>query len=359
MFSAITKMFRKVPDAPEFSIERLGRIAAGADYYALITKSEKPRSELLNKAENFLTYRPGAYDKISDSMSLAGGRGLDGVDIHLGTMHDRLPGHLLSQWDSGRGVFCDSMPDGCARSVYVHKSDDLARDWGAFTRQAERILQPGGLLILRGARDIPVVDKIAKNLSVIEPPSDFPPGLTVIQKAEMPAKDVKEAEKAPDATTDKLGKPASDGPETIHLDALSDIQKQRITKAIGAETAPAVGVSPMRQIVYGVVLEPDTFDAQDDTISPEEIEKAAHSFLSESRVIGSEHAGEIAAVPVESFVAPQDLQFNDPVYGQQIVRKGSWVLGMKIRDPGQWQKVINGEYAGFSVGGFGLRHPLP
>lgn len=121
------------------------------------------------------------------------------------------------------------------------------------------------------------------------------------------------------------------------------------------KVVPIMKMNQAKQIVYGVVLEPHTVDSQDDWMEPEEIEKAAHRYLSKSRVIGSIHEKPVNATPVESFIAPQDFDVADGKYGPQTVKKGSWVLGVKINDPAEWEKVCNGEYTGFSVGGMGLR----
>lgn len=110
-----------------------------------------------------------------------------------------------------------------------------------------------------------------------------------------------------------------------------------------------------KQIVYGVILTPDEIDAQEDFMNADDIEAAAHKYLEKSRVIGSRHAKPTDAFPVESYIAPQDLQFDGGPYGPQLVKKGAWVLGVKVPDPAEWEKVATGEYQGFSVGGFGLR----
>jgi len=110
-----------------------------------------------------------------------------------------------------------------------------------------------------------------------------------------------------------------------------------------------------KQIAYCVVLEPDSVDAQEDFMTADDIEEAAHSYLTKSRVIGSEHGKPIDATPVESYIAPQDLEWSDGPYGPQVVKQGSWVLGIKVHDPKEWDKIENGEYQGVSVGGFGVR----
>lgn len=109
-----------------------------------------------------------------------------------------------------------------------------------------------------------------------------------------------------------------------------------------------------KQIVYGVVLEPHSVDSQDDWMKPEDIEKAAHGYLIKSREVGKQHVGKMDAEVVESYIAPQDMMLEGQ-YGSQVVKQGSWVLGVKVNDQSEWSKVVSGHYTGFSVGGFGLR----
>lgn len=130
----------------------------------------------------------------------------------------------------------------------------------------------------------------------------------------------------------------------------------KIEKILKSERIiPIFKANPSKQIVYAVVLAPNEIDSQDDYMEPDEIEKAAHRYLANSRVVGSGHSKPIKAHPVESFIAPQDFTVEGGQYGDQEVKKGSWVLGVKIDDPDEWQKVVNGEYQGFSVGGVGKR----
>lgn len=110
-----------------------------------------------------------------------------------------------------------------------------------------------------------------------------------------------------------------------------------------------------KQIVYGVVTAPMEVDTQDEYMTAEEIEKSAHSYLVNSRVVGKQHTKVADASVVESYIAPQDLEFAGQ-YGPQSVPKGSWVIGVKVNNPDLWQKVLDGEITGFSVGGFGVRN---
>lgn len=117
---------------------------------------------------------------------------------------------------------------------------------------------------------------------------------------------------------------------------------------------PILKADKYKQIVYGVVLAPDEMDAQEDWMTAEDIEKTAHDYLIKSRVVGSGHKKPIDAGVVESYIAPQDFDLSGQ-YGSQKVKKGSWVMGVKVSDKDHWNKVVSGDIQGFSVGGFGLR----
>lgn len=124
-------------------------------------------------------------------------------------------------------------------------------------------------------------------------------------------------------------------------------------KELLPHTVGIVRKDEQKQIVYGVVLEPETFDLQDDIISAEEIEETAHGFMRESRVIGLGHTEETTSSIVESYIAPIDMEL-----GEEMIRKGSWVLGVYVEDAVLWNKVLEGELMSFSIGGFGLREPV-
>lgn len=130
-----------------------------------------------------------------------------------------------------------------------------------------------------------------------------------------------------------------------------DIHKKVLKSSM---VRPILKADIEKQIVYGVILAPDEVDSQDDWMPADEIEKTAHAYLAKSRVVGAQHEEQMQAVPVESYIAPQDLQW-DGQYGPQTVKKGSWVMAVKVLDPDHWQKVKSGEYTGFSIGGMGVR----
>jgi len=117
---------------------------------------------------------------------------------------------------------------------------------------------------------------------------------------------------------------------------------------------------PEKQIVYGVVIEPWTDatpggDAHGDRMTAEEIQKTAHNYLENYRNVDEKHSfKKINAQPVESYLAPVDFDAED---GQKI-KAGSWVLAIKVKEQGVWDKIKKGEYNAFSPGGFGYKKEI-
>lgn len=107
-----------------------------------------------------------------------------------------------------------------------------------------------------------------------------------------------------------------------------------------------------RQIIFGIVLEPDDVDAHGDTISAAEIEKAAHLWLARFQDRGLMHKEIINSrlEIYESYVTKQDQKI-----GGQNVKKGTWVLMLHVLDPSLWKQIKDGELTGFSMGGFARR----
>ena len=116
--------------------------------------------------------------------------------------------------------------------------------------------------------------------------------------------------------------------------------------------SPISKSSEEKRIVYGVVSEPDTVDLQGDILTAEEIAKACHAFMIKSQTIGIEHTMPARARIIESYIAPTDFEC-----GGRLVKKGSWVMGVKILDDALWQAIRRGEITGFSIGGTGKRIP--
>lgn len=158
-----------------------------------------------------------------------------------------------------------------------------------------------------------------------------------------------------DSLHGELQRAILDHQQAAHRDSYQERRPyaNHMLKSIEKEVA-ILKAEGMKQVVYCVVLEPDTVDAQEDFMTADDIEETAHNYLIKARLIGSDHTQQIDAAPCESYIAPQDLQYEGQ-NGPQVVKKGSWVIGVKVFNPDEWQKVLNGEYTGVSVGGEGIR----
>jgi len=104
------------------------------------------------------------------------------------------------------------------------------------------------------------------------------------------------------------------------------------------------------RIVYGVVLRPNFVDSQGDTMTADDVEAAAHYYLENARTIGLRHQGRLAGAVLESYIAPVDFTL-----GRGDVKKGDWVLVIRVDNDEVWQQIKDGDLDAFSVGGFGTR----
>lgn len=102
--------------------------------------------------------------------------------------------------------------------------------------------------------------------------------------------------------------------------------------------------------ITGVVLEPDTFDAQKTIIKKSVIKKAASKFLAnynKKTKLGVQH--EDFTKPFElyqSYIAPCNFVING-----KVIKEGSWIIVLKVLDDEVWKKIKKGEITGFSIGG--------
>lgn len=108
-----------------------------------------------------------------------------------------------------------------------------------------------------------------------------------------------------------------------------------------------------KRLIYGIVLKPDVADAHGDLMEVSEIEKSAHNYLMFYREAGEEHRQRAEAVIVESYLAPVDFIQNN-----REVKKGAWVVAMKVLDDTLWLKVKTGSLNAFSAGGYARRENI-
>ncbi len=124
-----------------------------------------------------------------------------------------------------------------------------------------------------------------------------------------------------------------------------------LVTAILAKRIPLLK-SGEERYVFGIVLEPETVDAQKDIYSAVEVRDAAHRFMEEYQNIGLMHRGYVngAVKILESYVAPTEFEVDGTK-----VKKGTWLLAVRVQDDSLWQQVKNGELGGFSIGGTAIR----
>lgn len=101
-------------------------------------------------------------------------------------------------------------------------------------------------------------------------------------------------------------------------------------------------------IVYGIVYEPDTVDAQGDKANAEEIKKAAYDFMEHVQTFKVMHKGNKVKVKIlENYIAPVDFTIE-----KRDIKKGSWVLVTRILDKKLWKDIKSGKLTGYSMAGY-------
>jgi DNA adenine methylase len=117
-----------------------------------------------------------------------------------------------------------------------------------------------------------------------------------------------------------------------------------------AKAIPLIkGIDPAdERYVLGIVLEPEVVDAQGDIYSAAEVRQAAHRFMEEFGGLGLMHRLRVndQVKVLESYLAPADLSL-----GESSVRKGTWLLAVRILADELWEQVKDGQLTGFSIGG--------
>ena len=107
-----------------------------------------------------------------------------------------------------------------------------------------------------------------------------------------------------------------------------------------------------RQVVQGVVYEPNVIDTWGEMMIAEDIALVAERFLEDcptDKAIDTQHDNvPNGSLVTESFI----VRAGDPDYPE-----GAWVLGVKITDPDVWQQVKSGELNGFSFEAMTRRVP--
>lgn len=111
-----------------------------------------------------------------------------------------------------------------------------------------------------------------------------------------------------------------------------------------------------QRLVYGwayvcTVKGEVSLDHSQEYIRPDEIVKAATSFMLDVRTAKAMHTGNPIGEVVHSLPITKEIS---GALGIQTDREG-WILAMKIHDDGVWGKVKSGELSSFSIGGRALK----
>ena len=124
-------------------------------------------------------------------------------------------------------------------------------------------------------------------------------------------------------------------------------------KNAGAKTVfvPVLKGSNEERTVFGIVLEPDVTDIQLDTYDEEAVKNTAWQFMENMQNIGKQHTQIIndKVNILESYVAPVKMNIDTPA-GAVKIKKGTWLMRVRIVDDVIWQDIKNGDLTGFSIG---------
>lgn len=109
-------------------------------------------------------------------------------------------------------------------------------------------------------------------------------------------------------------------------------------------------------LVFGYASVADVVDSQGDTISIEELEKGAYLFMLHGGMAAEMHRVYGVADVVESIVFTKEKL---KLLGlAEDALPPAWWIGMKVRDTEVWQKIKNGDYKSFSIGGRAIREAI-
>lgn len=99
--------------------------------------------------------------------------------------------------------------------------------------------------------------------------------------------------------------------------------------------------------VLGIVLEPETVDSQKDIYSAEAIKQSAWGWAERWQKFGLMHVEIIPGVRLlETYLAPVAFSIGD-----RRIKKGTWLLRVRVIDDAVWADVKSGKLTGFSIGG--------
>lgn len=150
---------------------------------------------------------------------------------------------------------------------------------------------------------------------------------------------------------DWVGNPATVSPQLVKRAAAP---AQTAESLLTKKREMRIFKTEEERFVLGIVLEPEIKDSQGDIYSEDEVRKAAHGFMADFQNIGLMHRTIIngKAQILETYLAPATFTIGD-----QEVKKGTWMFGVRVSDDDLWAEVLDKELTGFSIGGSAVRTP--
>jgi len=135
---------------------------------------------------------------------------------------------------------------------------------------------------------------------------------------------------------------------------------EEVTKSEDTERVAIYKTDHKKQLIFGTFLEPLKVDSQGDFEFAEEIQKAVHDYMINSRKVGVGHkGGAISAEPVQLYQAESDFWFDGTPHDEKHrVLKHSGVAVIKVYDKDVFARVEKGELNGFSIQGWGTRRKV-
>ena len=110
------------------------------------------------------------------------------------------------------------------------------------------------------------------------------------------------------------------------------------------------------KLVYSAVAIPGEPDYDGEILTESEIQYAAHKFMSDYRIIDPEHVCALTkecinvGTPVESTILKRPMTVKAIHGGNDMtLPKGSWILGIEITDPNEWNRIVTGQATGLSL----------
>ncbi len=116
---------------------------------------------------------------------------------------------------------------------------------------------------------------------------------------------------------------------------------------------PILKVNQEKRLLTGEVLIPDEVDAHNETITAEIIEQAAYDFLANFGREGGSKMGLMHKMfgDIGIELVASGLVMQNTIIGGKRVKKGTWLMTVRVVSDSIWNQVKRGELTGFSIGG--------